>query len=162
MWRAFHDRHARYVYGLVLRSGVPHRDVDDVFQRVFMVVHRRLEADRVEKVRPWLRAIVLRVVMDHRRYHRVRRAKAWIVERLERDRPAVPTPEREHERNEASEKVWSVLRRLRPKLAEVIILCDLEGLRPAEAAETLGIPVNTVRSRRRLAKEAFARELAKR
>ncbi len=39
------------------------------------------------------------------------------------------------------------LLQLSPDFREVILLCELEGLRYEEAAEALGIPVGTVRSR---------------
>ncbi len=159
-WRAFHAAHASFIYGAVLRSGVPSEDVDDLFQKVLLVVHRRIQDEDVRRLRPWLRAIVLRVVLEHRRWHRVRRAKAWLTRwMVEEDQRRIPTPEREAEQAEAMRTVWHVLNRMSEKLRQVLILCDLQGCSPSEAAEVLGVPVNTVRSRRRLAKEQFTKRL---
>lgn len=162
-WRAFHAQHARFVYAVVARSGVPPDDVPDLFQRVFMVVHARIGQQDIRSVRPWLRAIALRVVLEHRRYHRVRRAKAWVLRwMVEDDERRVPTPERTFEQAEAVETIWAGLGALNEKLRGVIILCDLQGCTPSEAAEVLGVPVNTVRSRRRVAKEQLVRWIERR
>jgi DNA-directed RNA polymerase specialized sigma24 family protein len=37
----------------------------------------------------------------------------------------------------------------------VLVLCEIEELAPGEVAGTLGIPFNTVRSRRLLARRSF-------
>lgn len=162
-WRAFHAMHASFVYGAVLRAGVPSGDVEDLFQRVFMIAYRTIQREDVQRVRPWLRAIVLRVVLGHRRWYRVRRAKRWMARWLvESDELRIPTPERTAEQLEATRLVWGILGELSEKLREVLILCDLQGCTPSEAAHVLGVPVNTVRSRRRIAKEKFAAKLERR
>ncbi|MGQ9461835.1 MAG: sigma-70 family RNA polymerase sigma factor [Candidatus Fervidibacter sp.] len=51
------------------------------------------------------------------------------------------------------EEVENALKRLPDQFREVVILCDLEGLSYAEAAQALGIPIGTVRSRLSRARE---------
>lgn len=51
------------------------------------------------------------------------------------------------------EEVEDALKRLPDQFREVVILCDLEGLSYAEAAQALGIPIGTVRSRLSRARE---------
>jgi RNA polymerase sigma-70 factor (ECF subfamily) len=58
---------------------------------------------------------------------------------------------------ELQRRIHGVMGDLSSKLREVLVLTEIDGLRPQEAAEVLGIPVNTVRSRRRLAAEEFKR-----
>jgi DNA-directed RNA polymerase specialized sigma24 family protein len=79
-WRALYDEHFAPVYRLVCRFGVPFADVEDVTQRVFVVAYRRVqEIDDVRNVGAWLRAIVVRVIAEHRRWLRVRRVKQWLL-----------------------------------------------------------------------------------
>lgn len=57
------------------------------------------------------------------------------------------------------EEVAKALERLPEPFREVVILCDIEGLSYAEAAQTLGIPVGTVRSRLSRARETLRKML---
>jgi len=43
------------------------------------------------------------------------------------------------------------------KLRDALVLLDIEGVPPHEAAQLLGVPRNTVRSRHILAREEFKR-----
>lgn len=158
-WRALYDEQFAQVYRLVCRFGVPFADVEDVAQRVFVVAYRRVqEIDDVRNVAAWLRAIVVRVVAEHRRWLRVRRVKQWVLRAsAEVERAPQPTPERDAAAQEAQRTVAAVLAQMSPKLRDVLVLLELEQLDLREAAETLGIPANTVRSRRRLAREQFQR-----
>jgi RNA polymerase sigma-70 factor (ECF subfamily) len=158
-WRALYDEHFAQVYRLICRFGVPFADVEDVAQRVFVVAYRRAqEIEDVRNVGAWLRAIVVRVVAEHRRWLRVRRVKDWLLRAsLEAERPPQPTPERDAAARQAQRIVAGVLAQMSPKLRDVLVLLDLEQLELREVAETLGIPANTVRSRRRLAREQFQR-----
>jgi RNA polymerase sigma factor (sigma-70 family) len=66
-------------------------------------------------------------------------------------------PESNTESEQARARVAEVLGRMSAKLRDVLVLVNLEGLGLHEAAEALGVSVNTVRSRRRLAQEDFRR-----
>jgi len=144
------------VYRLVARFGVASADVEDVTQQVFLVAYRRIrEVGEVHSVPGWLRGIAARVTSDYHRWWRVRRVKQWLVERTEDERPAAPTPAHATETAQLQQRVGEVMRRMSPKLREVLVLCDLEECSLGEASEALAVPSNTVRSRRRLAREAF-------
>ncbi|MFN3422218.1 MAG: sigma-70 family RNA polymerase sigma factor [Armatimonadota bacterium] len=53
------------------------------------------------------------------------------------------------------DEVAKALEKLPEPFREVVILCDIEGFSYAEAAETLGIPIGTVRSRLSRARETL-------
>lgn len=53
------------------------------------------------------------------------------------------------------DEVAKALEKLPEPFREVVILCDIEGLSYAEAAEALGIPIGTVRSRLSRARETL-------
>lgn len=155
-WRALYDEQFARVYRLVARFGVASADVEDVTQQVFLVAYRRLrEVDDVRCVPGWLRGIAARVTSEYHRWWRVRRVKAWLVEVTESGRTPAVTPERATEAAQLQQRVTAVLQRMSPKLRAVLVLCDIEECELGEAAEALGVPSNTVRSRRRLARLAF-------
>lgn len=163
-WRALYDAEFSRVYRLACRFGVPGPEVEDVAQQVFVVAHRRLaEMEQVSNLRAWLRGITVKVIADHHRWRRVRRIKGWLVEAIYTEADAgQASPAREVEQAEMREQIADVLRTLSPKLRSVLVLADIEECSLAEVAEAVGAPVNTVRSRRRLAREAFQREWERR
>ena len=57
------------------------------------------------------------------------------------------------------DEVAKALEQLPDNFREIVILCDIEGLSYAEAAEALGIPIGTVRSRLSRARETLRRLL---
>jgi RNA polymerase sigma-70 factor, ECF subfamily len=164
-WRIlYRDEFAR-VYRLACRFGVPGSEVEDVVQQVFLIAYRHIaDQQEVLSVRAWLRGIAVKVIADRRRWERIRRLKAWVVDSIYGDeaRATAPTPAMAAENAEVVDEVAAVLRSLRPKLRTVLVLCDIEECSLAEVADAVGAPINTVRSRRRLAREAFQREWERR
>lgn len=163
-WRALYDAEFARVYRLASRFGVAAAEVEDVAQQVFVIAHRRIaDMEQVSNLRGWLRGIAVKVIADHHRWRRVRRIKAWLVEALYSEVDAArSSPGRDAEQAELRERIGEVLRALSPKLRSVLVLADIEECSLAEVAEAVGVPVNTVRSRRRLAREAFQREWERR
>ncbi len=158
-WRQLYEDESRRVARLVSRYGVARADLEDVTQQVFLAAYRRLgEVAEVRNVRAWLGGIAVRAAADHRRWHRVRRDRQWIVEGLYQDEPGADlSPRRDLEQARLERRVLAVLDRMSPKLRPVLVLCDIDEIEPARVAAILGLPLNTVRSRRRLAREAFER-----
>ena len=100
--------------------------------------------------------IAFRTAADHRRWHKVRRTNQWVVEALYQERPRDgASPGSDLERSRLERRVAEVLERMSPKLCSVIVLCDIEEVDIGQVAAVLDIPLNTVRSRRRLARESF-------
>jgi RNA polymerase sigma-70 factor (ECF subfamily) len=160
--RAFERLYARefaHVHALIARFGVRPADIEDLAQQVFGVaLQKQAELDALENPRAWLTAVVVRVVHEHYRWRRVRRLRAWLVERSWAGRSVEErTPETELCRDEAAEQVRSVLARMSAKLRDALVLTELEGLEPRSAAAVLDVPYNTLRSRQRLARAEFER-----
>ena len=157
-WRILYDEQFEVIYRLVRRSGVLPAEAEDVAQRVFVRAHERLlEVEDVQSVRAWLRGIAVRVVSEHHRWRRIRRLKEWLLRASAEAVAPPPSPEQEAEAARVQAEIGAVLARMSAKLRAVLVLSDLEELGPTEVAEILAIPVNTVRSRRRLAREEFRR-----
>ncbi len=158
-FRQLYTKHFDEVMTFVLRFGLNHYDAEDLTQRVFMVALRHCaEQGPLVEARHWLRAVALRLIHQHFRWWRVRYAAKWLITQTwagvdEND----ISPERETSASESLREVREILGRMSTKLRDTLVLLDIDGTPPREAAELLGIPRNTIRSRHRLARSQFKR-----
>jgi RNA polymerase sigma-70 factor (ECF subfamily) len=143
-----------YVWLTLRRLGVLEPDLEDVAHDVFVTVHRNLRHyDRDRPVRPWLFGIALRIAANYRRGLRRRREVA--IEHEAAD--AAPRPDEHLARARAQQLVFAALDTLSPVQRAVFVLHELEGKPVPVIANELDVPLNTVYSRLRLARERFGR-----
>jgi RNA polymerase sigma-70 factor (ECF subfamily) len=151
-WRELIGARAAQVYRWAVLLGLRSAEAEDAAQEVFAVAARRIatcQADRA--ITAWLFQITRRICANQRRQASWRR---WLRPApVDPPAPAfVPTTAA----TAADElAVRACLGRLSPRLAEALIVVELEGLTREEAAAALGIPPGTVASRLRLARQAF-------
>ena len=154
-FREFYDAHVRFVWRVLLRMGVRECDLPDVVQDVFVVVHRRLPAfDGRAKVTTWLFAICMRVASDRRRRAHVYRE---LCSGQVQDSPSEEATDADAivDRQRARVLLEAILDRMPDEQRIVFSLFEFEGMTGDEIAELLDVPVGTVRSRLRLARDAF-------
>lgn len=157
----FRDEHD-FVWRTLRHYGVPGAGLDDATQDVFVVVHRRLaDFDGRAPLRSWLIGIARRVASRHRSRTAVQAQREAPLGGLE-PTSAELGPHSQAIRVEAVDFVTTFLDGLAPKLRVVFQLCEIEGMSAPEVGEVLGIPVNTVYSRLRLARARFERALERR
>jgi RNA polymerase sigma-70 factor (ECF subfamily) len=155
-FEAVYDTYFPYIWRTVMRLGVPPAQADDVVQEVFVVVHRKLGSfEGRSLIRTWLYGIALRVA----RAHRVRGPQALEPEELRA--PDASRPDERAQNAEAARIVRALLDGLDDDQREVFVLAELEQLTAPEIAEALGVKLNTVYSRLRLARAAFAKAAAR-
>ncbi|WP_405020850.1 RNA polymerase sigma factor [Kitasatospora sp. NBC_00070] len=144
------DTHARAVYNHVFRLTGDWSTAEDVMSLTFLEAWRR--HDRIEaeggSLRPWLLGIATKLVSNQRRAAR----RYWqVLAQLPTPREEVPdfAQELAGRIDDASQiaVLQVALARLRRPDREVLALCVWAGLDYQEAAEALGVPVGTVRSR---------------
>ncbi len=142
-----------FVWRNLRRFGVPEADTDDATQDVFMVVSRRIDDIGVGKERAFLVSTALRVASTRRRT-RARRPESPEAE-IE-DRPQdVETPEALTEALQARRTLDVILDGMPDELRAAFVLFELEELTAPQIADLLAIPVGTVASRVRRAREIF-------
>jgi RNA polymerase sigma-70 factor (ECF subfamily) len=136
------------------------RDPSDVDDLAHDAIERALGSlGRFEpgtNMRAWLYTIMVRLARDHFRRRRIRRTD-------EIDLQAVPMPEEEPALPHwaaavTPQQIRAALSEVSPDLREVFELHELQRLAYLEIAQRLGIPVSTVASRLRRARERL-REL---
>jgi RNA polymerase sigma-70 factor, ECF subfamily len=157
-FRALYCAHHGFVWRVLARLGVSPGQLDDATQEVFVVVYRRRQSyHEGTPIRSWLYGITRRVAADVRRGDR----------RVERRLRAMPTPVSATgdpiealRRREAEAVVGAFLDGLDEDTRMVFVLVDIEGMTAPEVELALEVKLNTVYSRLRRARAAFARVLA--
>jgi RNA polymerase sigma-70 factor (ECF subfamily) len=154
-----------FVWRSVRALGVREGAIDDVVQEVFVVAQRKLPAfEGRSSLRTWLSGIVLNVVRHHRRTAH-RKSPHERSGELPTDVDSLPTtaesPDDVASLREATRLLQQVLDGLDEKKREVLVLAELEGFSSPEIAKILGIGLNTVYSRLRVAREEFERLAAR-
>jgi RNA polymerase sigma-70 factor, ECF subfamily len=144
-----------YLWQTVRRLGVSERDLEDAVHDVFLVVQRRLDDyDPSRPLRPWLFGIAYRIVSERRRRGSTREVPADEHELLA-VADGQPSPEARVVAEQARRRVHGALDELPIEQRAVLVMHDLEGHSASEVAEAIGIPLNTVYSRLRLARAKF-------
>lgn len=156
-----YEAHFAYVWRSVQRLGVPAAYADDVVQEVFVIVHRKLPTfEGRSTLKTWIYGIALRVARAHRR--RDRRPQGDETEAVDHLRaPDSARPDALAQREEAARLVNRLLDGLDEDQREVFVLAELEELPAPEIAVALDVKLNTVYSRLRLARAAFAEAAAR-
>jgi RNA polymerase sigma-70 factor (ECF subfamily) len=155
-----YDQHAAMVFRALRALGVPEASVDDALQDVFLVVHRRLaEFEGRSAVTTWLYGIARRVAAGYRRRRPLGTGPVEALAAIPDHRPA---PDHQLARQRAAQTVMEILDAMEPEKREVFALMELEQQSAPTVAELLGVPLNTVYSRLRLARARFEQALARR
>ena len=162
------DRYHTQVYGITTRMCGP-AEADDLTQDVFLKVLtavRQFQFRGDASFRTWLYRIAINTAINElRQRKRLRETTGPSLDepmqteqgQVNRQLSDVSTePYRHAEQNELQRAVQEVLGMLTPKQRATLALIDLEGLNYDEAAEVLGCPLGTLKSRLVRARNAFA------
>jgi RNA polymerase sigma-70 factor (ECF subfamily) len=149
--RALHDQHARAVWGYVVRltNGDAAR-ADDVVQETMLRAWRHPQVlDQSQgSARAWLLTVARRIVIDD---WRSRGRRGEVITAEPPDRPVSDATDRTVD----AMIVTAAMGRLSADHRAVLFECYHRGASVAEAAEALGIPPGTVKSRTHYALRAL-------
>lgn len=152
---AVYRAHFSFVWRNLRRFGVASAHLDDAAQETWVVVHRRLSGfEGRSSVRTWLAGIALRVASDHRRWRRRKDPHEPMSDDAQFPAPGL-SPEASLERAQAAQLLDRLLDAIPDERRAVFALSELEQMSAPEVSEVLGIPVNTVYSRLRVARTEF-------
>jgi len=161
--RALVDAHLDTVWRALKRLGVPDAGADDASQEVFIVAARRLDEIEHGRERGYLLGIALRVAADARRALR-RRGEVPLDDvgeaALAGDEPSAGAAEAALDQQRRRRALAAVLARMPDDLREAFVLFEIEELTAPEAAAALDIPVGTIASRVRRARDFMRAHLA--
>ena len=160
-FKEVYEEQFRFVWRSLRRLGVRESDVADAAQDVFLVVHRRLEEfEGRSKVSTWLYGICYRVARDRRRLAHVRHHvddEAAVAERVDEHADVAA----EAERRQGFALLETILDEMPLEQRAVFTLFELETMSGEEIAAALEIPLGTVYSRLRIAREQFRKALTR-
>jgi RNA polymerase sigma-70 factor, ECF subfamily len=168
--RAFDEivrRHKNRIFSYVCRMTHDAPDAEDLTQEVFLRAYQSIQRFRADAaVDTWLYRIATNLVID--RFRRNKRAlPLW--EPLDEEDDTIGSlpdtsrendPEATMQLDELQQQVRKAVSTLPPKLRGAVVLHDIEGLSYEEAAEALGCPVGTVKSRLFNGRNLLRRKLA--
>lgn len=148
-----HDRRLRALAYRLLGSA---EHMDDALQEAYLRAYRSLDLLRsARSPGAWLRRVTYNVCLDELR-RRSRRHLLPLDDAPEPWVPAAPVAERTSDRA----RLAAALAALPPDQRAVVLMVDAEGFDHPDAAEVLGVPVGTVKSRLSRARAALRRELS--
>jgi RNA polymerase sigma-70 factor (ECF subfamily) len=147
-------RYFEFVWKCARAFGAKSDEIDDIVQDVFLVVQKRHGDLKEEQLaRSWIYGITRRVVSTHRRRRREHDA------RTAADIDALSSPEQSPlaaaEHKLEVRVLLTLLDGLDEHKREVFVLSEILEMSGREIAETIGVPMNTVYSRLRAAREEF-------
>jgi RNA polymerase sigma-70 factor, ECF subfamily len=152
-----------FVWLTLQRMGIPRSDLEDVFQDVFVIAHKRLHTyNRDAKLSAWLYGICLRSVAAHRRRAFRRRERADGTDASvarpgsEHWHAQVEAPDERLGEQERQATLNALLNTLDPDHRLVVVMFEVEDHSCQYIAELIGVPVGTVHSRLHTARRKLA------
>ena len=155
--RALVDTHYDFIWRSLRRLGVPEADVDDAAQKVFLTASRKLAAIRLGAERSFLFQTAFRVASDSRRTLRRRREVPEGPDEAETPDES-PSGEELVDLRRARTQLDRILDGMPLDLRAVFVLFELDEMTTAAVAELLELPMGTVASRLRRARDEFRRQ----
>lgn len=143
------------VYSQAYRMMGEREPAEDATQDAFIAAYRKLESYRGGSFKAWLLRIVTNVCYDELR--RRKRRPTTPLEPVDNDQEEIEsprwmsdpgeTPEEHTERMEVARALQSCLDDLPVEFRTVVALVDIQGMDYTEAAQVVGTPLGTVKSR---------------
>ncbi len=136
--------HEDRVFGICLRMLRDRDKALDAVQETFLTVFRKADRYKAEAAfSTWLYRVAVNTCYDQ-----LRRAKRRSADALpEGHDPVDPRGGDAFESAEVRPEIESALQSIAPEFRAAVVLVDLEGLALETAANLLGVPVGTVKSR---------------
>jgi RNA polymerase sigma-70 factor (ECF subfamily) len=160
IYRAFSSAVYTIAIGITRDRG----DAEEAAQDVFLKVHRNLKSFRFgSSLGTWIYKITVNAAVNV--YRRRRRNKiletvdSGSIENTIADTGDFPGDT--YDKRLAVERAGKILDKLSPEHRSCVILREIEGLDYKDMANVLGVPLGTVRSRLKRAREAMAALAAK-
>ncbi len=150
------QEYRRPVYSYLIRCGVDDAERDDLFQDIFIKIHRAAPSYQAHRpVHPWIFTIVSNTIRSHLRRQRVRQL-VFAEPPPAEPSDAAPSSERRAAARQTLARVEDEIRKLPLMQREVVLLATIEKLPLKEVAGIVGIPVNTVKTHLRRARLKLA------
>ena len=147
-------QHYQFIWRSLRRLGVAEQGVDDAAQQVFVLATEKIASIALGSERAFLFQTAVRIAMSIRRTYAQRR-EAMVGNDLDAIVDPAPLPDATTEEAQRRKHLDKLLDALPMDLRTVFVLYEIEGIDSPQIASMLDIPVGTVASRLRRARETF-------
>ena len=168
-FEALVSRYQGKIVGYAARMLNDHDEAEDVAQEAFIRAYRSLDSFRGQSAfSTWLYRIVTNLCIDRARMKKRRPQGAYSLDepmdadedKGGRELPDLSMePSKGVEREELRRHVRETVAKMPEKMRSVLLMCDIQGMPYETIAETLNIPVGTVKSRLFHARADLARRV---
>ncbi len=151
-WETLINAHTPKIYNRCYRFTGSREDAEDLTQEIFIKAFQSLRTynPQVGSFQVWLNRVARNHLVDHYRRTKKDRLNTPLEDQLPKleqiNQPRDDAIGRIEQR-ERKEWLQRALNKLPPHLRDALILKDLQDLNYAEAAQILGVPEGTVKSR---------------
>ena len=145
-WEEVARSHGRFIYTVAYRLTGNHDEAQDLVQEVLLRVRRGLASYRPGSMEAWLSRITTNAFLDEVR-RKKRRPLEVVPDLPERVTGVDQEPLDVLDTSRLPEHIQEALKSLPIEFRSAVVLCDVVGLNYQEIAESLDVPVGTVRSR---------------
>jgi RNA polymerase sigma-70 factor (ECF subfamily) len=145
-WEDIARSHGRFLYTVAYRLTGNHDDAQDLVQDVLLRVQRGLATYRPGSLEGWLSRITTNAFLDDVR-RKKRRPTDALPDDSDRVLPASPSADEALARADLPDHIQAALLGLPEEYRVAVVLCDVVGFGYQEIADSLDVPVGTVRSR---------------
>lgn len=155
--------HLEWLYRLAYRYTAQAQDAEDLVQELLVRLYRRpADLAGLSDLRPWLIRALYNLFVDQWRHRRRTpfghlHSEPW--EALFADEGGSDTPEDELHSADLRRTVLAALYRVDEEHRALLVLHDVEGHTLPELADTLGLPLGTLKSRLFRARRKLRRQL---
>jgi RNA polymerase sigma-70 factor, ECF subfamily len=150
-----------FVWRSFRRLGIIPPETDDATQEVFLTLSLKLSSVREGDERSYIFGIVVRVAARVRRNHATARKREVSEGDAPESRSPSPTAETSLSRAQARAMIDEILASMSDERRLIFVLFELEELSQPEIAALLDVPIGTVASRLRRAREDFGAAVAR-
>lgn len=133
---------------------------EDIEQEVYIKVwQNRDKYEEKGKLKGWIGTIAKNLAKDYLKSSHVKNRADLDEEKLNEIKDKKTTPELKLVQNERQKTIIQAINNLKPKLKEIILLCEIESNTYETVSKKLKIPLGTVKSRLYNAKKELAQSL---
>lgn len=141
------ERYTKVIYNLALRMLGDREAADEATQEIFLKLYRSLGSFKLgRRFFPWMYTVALNYLRSRRQSRDRREPEPLSYEDALGAGPHYDSPDEQALNREAERLAQHALNGLKPKLREVFVLRELDGLSVEETANVLGIPTGSVKT----------------
>ncbi len=139
------------VYSFLVRNGLEATQRDDVFQEVFLKIHKAAHTYQPSKpLSPWIFTIVVNTI---RNIQRKGQPMTLCIDEAAAVEDEAPSPENSAQLAETVGWLERAMMELPPAQAEALTLSTVKGMKIKEIGAVLGLPLNTIKTQLRRARQ---------